>query len=66
MERKPDSQNTASPTRPGRSPLWLRLLVAVASPVFCILLLEAILRLVGYGQPGDFFCRGRRPAGDSI
>jgi len=55
MERKPDSQNAASPTRPGRSPLWLRLLVAVASPLFCILLLEAILRLVGYGQPGDFF-----------
>lgn len=55
MERKPDSADASQSVRLRRTPLWLRLCIAVASPVLFLLLLELVLRLVGYGQPGDFF-----------
>ncbi len=35
--------------------LWKRLLAAVLSPVLFLLLVELVLTLVGYGQPGDLF-----------
>ena len=41
--------------RKARPALWVRLFVAVLSPVAFLLLIELILRLVGYGLPGDFF-----------
>lgn len=55
MERKPDSENTKASLRVRRSPLWLRLSLAVASPVLFVLLLELALRLVGYGYSSEFF-----------
>lgn len=55
MERKPDSKDTSRPVRRGRAPLWLRLSVAVVSPVVFLLLFELVLRLAGYGHSSDFF-----------
>ncbi|HPC95966.1 MAG TPA: tetratricopeptide repeat protein [Sedimentisphaerales bacterium] len=57
MERKPDSEDARRPACPGRPALRLRLLVAAASPLLCLLLLETTLRLVAYGQPSGFFLR---------
>ncbi len=55
MERKPDSENTKASLRVRRSPLWLRVSVAVASPILFVLLLELVLRLIGYGFSSAFF-----------
>ena len=55
MGRKPDSKDTSQSVRPGRFPLWLRLSVALASPILFLLALEFALWLVGYGQQGRFF-----------
>ncbi len=55
MGRKPDSKDTDRSVRPARSPLWLRLLVAVTSPIVFLLLVELALWLAGTGRPAGFF-----------
>ena len=56
METKPHSPKKQSGSRRKSPPaLWVRLSVAVFSPLVFLLLLEVALSLAGYGLPGNFF-----------
>ena len=56
MNTKRDSQNKAKrDVRASRRMLWIRLLLAVASPLVFLLVAESVLRLAGYGRPDRFF-----------
>jgi tetratricopeptide (TPR) repeat protein len=55
-ERKSQDKEQARPPRP-RPALWVRLFVALLSPVVFLVALEVVLRIAGYGQPEGFFIR---------
>jgi len=58
MKRQRNSQDKELDRRSRRRvPLWIRLLVAVLSPVIFLVVFEVVLRLAGYGQPDGFFLR---------
>ncbi|UCD50723.1 MAG: tetratricopeptide repeat protein [Phycisphaerales bacterium] len=58
MKRQRKPQDKELERRPrSRLPLWIRLLVALLSPVIFLVVLEVVLRIAGYGQPDGFFIR---------
>jgi tetratricopeptide (TPR) repeat protein len=58
MKRQRKSQEKELDRRSGPGlPLWIRLLVAVLSPIIFLVVLEVVLRLAGYGQSDGFFLR---------
>jgi hypothetical protein len=53
-------KSAGEPNQPGRArkpALWIRLLVAIFTPVLFLGSAELVLRLAGYGHPGNFFIR---------
>ncbi len=66
MAEKRNSQDDSRTRRATpRRLLWMRLLVAVVSPILVLLLIETVLWGIGYGQPTSFFVE-RRSGGDTL
>jgi len=60
METDAHSAGKQTDRRPKARPaLWMRVSVALLSPVAFLLLVELVLRLAGYGLPAGFFIRYR-------
>jgi tetratricopeptide (TPR) repeat protein len=58
MKRESDASNPGKqPRSAGRAPLWVRISVAILSPIIFLLLVELGLSFLGYGLPKDFFVR---------
>lgn len=57
MARSP----AAPPVSASAAPWWQRLLLVVGAPLVFLLLAEAALRLLGVGQPTDFFIPDEKP-----